>query len=107
MGIIADTVEKSRFALGLKTFPEWFDRPGFLTFKDLPYMPPAYQSLMDRTRASFLQMEAKAAAEYEAGFVKRSQSGMPAWAGPPGLPETRPITSLPEQQSGGVVDGVA
>lgn len=104
MGRIADNVELTRFALGIKSFQEWFDQPLVLSFRDLPYLPVQDPPLLEKAAQIVQQMRDKAAGEYDAGFLDRTQSGMPAWIGPPGLPETRPIVISPEDSSGTVLN---
>lgn len=105
MGIVATTYEKSSFALGIQSFMDQYRDPPFLSFNDLPYLPEPYTSLLEDSNAIVQNMRDKGDDHYEAGFAARTQSGFPAWAGPPGVPENRPIRT-PEDPKGSVFSSV-
>lgn len=105
MGIVARTYETSQFALGIHTFQEWFD-PVILGPKDQPHVAPAFVPLMESVKNQIDASKAAVKAEYDQDFVNRTQSGMPPWAGPPGAPELRDITT-PEQAGGDLFNWVA
>jgi|GEM_PF-6721256 len=107
MGYIAENYLKSQFALGIVPFMDTFQRPAFLSPKDLPYLPPPYQSVLEKVNAIVELDKARVADSYDTNFADRTQSGAPAWAGPPGFPETRPITVRPEQDGGTIMSWVA
>lgn len=107
MGYIAKNVQRSQYALGIALFMDTFERPAILGPKDLPYLPPPYASILEKTNAFVALDKVQNQAATEAGFVSRTQSGAPAWAGPPGLPETRPITVRPEQSRGTIFNWLA
>ncbi len=107
MGFVASTVALSRETLGNVGFQSWFERPGFLTFKDLPYLPPPFVPLMDKTQQIIEATQEKVERSHDAGFVNRTQSGWFAWAGPPGAPENRPQHSAPEESGGSVFNWFA
>lgn len=102
MGVIAENVELSRKTLGNTPFQDWFDRPGFLTSKDLPYLPPPYASLWERAEGIVQDMRDDSRAAQAAGFAERTQSGAFPWAGPPGIKEARPQHTAPEESPGSV-----
>lgn len=102
MGVIAENVELSRKTQDIRPFQDWFDRPGFLTFKDLPYLPPPYAPLLERAEGVVQDMRDDSRAAHEAGFVERTQSGASPWAGPPGIQESRPQHMAPEESPGSV-----
>ncbi|TVM15382.1 hypothetical protein DPQ33_15580 [Oceanidesulfovibrio indonesiensis] len=105
MGIVAVTYEKSSFALGIQSFMDQYRDPPFLSFKDQPYLPEPYTSLLEKSNAMAQAMRDTAESTYEEGFAARTQSGFPAWAGPPGMPENRPIRT-PEDPKGSVFSRV-
>ncbi len=107
MGVVADNVELSRNTLQIRSFREWFDRPGFLTAKDLPYIPPKEPALLEKAERIIAWTQGRIEQAHEEGFVDRTQSGFPVWAGPPGLPETRPIVTRPEGAGGDIFNWVA
>jgi len=102
MGTIAETVALSQKTLGNISFQQWFDRPGFLSFRDLPYLPPPYTPLLEKTQQIAQDLHDTSEKALAAGFADRTQSGAYAWAGPPGHQENRPQHSAPEESSGSV-----
>lgn len=102
MGTIAENVALSQKTQGIVSFQNWFERPGFLTFRDLPYLPPPYTSLLEKTEQIVEASRASARSAYEAGYLERTQSGWFPWAGPPGAPENRPQHNAPEESAGSV-----
>lgn len=104
MGLVADTVRTSQFALGIRPFRDVFG-PTMLTAKDQPHLAPEFVPMVDKAAAITAASREKARAEWASGFAARTQSGMPAWAGPPGPQETR-TPSPPERPEGGVVETV-
>ncbi len=107
MGTIARTVETTRATLEIKSFQDVFDRPGFLGPADLPYLPPKYEPLLEKTQRILEAARIEAGVEQAEDFVQRTQSGAFAWAGPPGAPETRPLRVSPEQSAGSVLNWFA
>ncbi|THB67014.1 MAG: hypothetical protein D6E12_09430 [Desulfovibrio sp.] len=105
MGIVARTYETSTFALDIHPFSDVHPRV-ILGPEDQPHVAPRFVPLLEKANAIVDATQAKAEAEFRSGFVNRTQSGMPPWAGPPGPPEIRaPIT--PEQAGGGILSWVA
>ncbi len=106
MGYIARTANLSRAALGIEAFSDWFEQPAVLGVKDLPYLPPPFVPLVDKAALFVEQDMQQAQASHEAGFAARNRPDMPAWAGPPGLPENRPLVTRPEEPRGDIFSWV-
>lgn len=105
MGIIASTYETSRFANNQRTFWENLPGPFLLGPANQPHALPPFTPLMDRVQGILADLRADGEAAYaDAGFAGRTQLGMPAWAGPPGFQETRPIRVRPEASDGTMVN---
>ncbi len=107
MGIVADTYEKSSYALQTYSFQEWFG-PLNNYFDQQPHVAslmPKQTSVLAKAKEIAQDMLDDAETAHKAGFAGRTQQGMPAWAGPPGLPETRP--PQPEEPRGDIVNATA
>lgn len=103
MGIVANTVETSQFALDIKPFQDTLPR-FLLGPMDQPHAMQPFVPLMDVASGIVNDLIADGNAKYaDAGFAARTQMGFPAWAGPPGIQESRPIRVQPEASTGALV----
>lgn len=100
MGIVVATYELSSYALGIENFMDQYRDPPFLSFKDLPYLPERYTSLMDDANAISRDIAEKADAEWKAGFAQRARAGFTSGA-------SKAHARTPEQATGSVLSRVA
>lgn len=100
MGIIAATFETSSYALGIENFMDQYRDPPFLSFKDLPYLPERYTSMMDDSDAISRAIAEKGDAEWKAGFAERVLAGFKTGA-------SGAHARTPEQATGSVLSRVA
>ncbi len=107
MGHIVENIKRSQFALGIKTVLDGIERPAFLSFDDLPYLPPAPQTLLDKSTNIVEDMRADAEAKREAEIDSRYQGGVLVPEGTPDLAELRQRRDNPEEARGAVVNDKA